>query len=95
VLSEKTSQGVGDIVLLFAPVESERQRFRTAYLTVRSSPDGTFSVTSAPGEYFLFARRCEELPAIVNEEFVRTEGPKAQRVLLASEEQKQMEVRVP
>jgi len=65
------------------------------YLTARSSADGTFSITGAPGEYFLFARGREELPAIVSEEFVRTEGPKAQRVLLASDEQKQMEVRVP
>ncbi|MDQ2936887.1 MAG: carboxypeptidase-like regulatory domain-containing protein [Acidobacteriota bacterium] len=95
VLSERTNQGVSDFVVLLAPVESERQRFRTAYLTARTSADGTFSVTGAPGEYFVFARRREDLPPIVSEEFVRAESPKAQRVALAAGEQKQLELRVP
>jgi hypothetical protein len=86
---------VSDLIVLLAPVELERQRFRTAYLTARTSADGTFSVTGAPGEYFVFARRREDLLPIVTEEFVRTENPKAQRIALAPGEQKQLEVRVP
>lgn len=95
VLSEKTGQGLDELVVLLAPVESEKQRFRTAYYTSRTSADGTFSLVGAPGEYFVFARKREELPAIVTEEFVRAEAPGAQHVVLAAGEQKRIELRVP
>jgi hypothetical protein len=94
-ISLALSRPIWSFVVLLAPVELEKQRFRTTYLTARTSPDGTFSVTGAPGEYFVFARRREDLPPIVTEEFVRTENPKAQRITLAASEQKQLEVRVP
>jgi hypothetical protein len=95
-ISLALSRPIWSFVVLLAPVELEKQRFRTTYLTARTSADGTFSVTGAPpGEYFVFARRREDLPPIVTEEFVRTENPKAQRIALAPGEQKQLEGRLP
>ena len=95
VLSDQSGQGLSDFVLLLAPVEPEKQRFRIAYLTARTTPDGAYSVSGAPGEYFIFARRRDDLPAIVTDEFVRTESSKAQRVVLVSGEQKRLDLRIP
>jgi hypothetical protein len=95
VLSDKSGEGLSDFVLLLAPVEPEKQRFRIAYLTARTAPDGAYSVTGAPGEYFIFARRREDLPPIVSDEFVRSEAAKAERVVLISGEPKRLDLRVP
>jgi len=95
VLSDQSGQGLSDFVLLLAPVEPEKQRFRIAYLTARTTPDGAYSVSGAPGEYFIFARRRDDLPPIVTDEFVRTESSKAQRVVLVSGEQKRLDLRIP
>jgi hypothetical protein len=94
VLSENGTQGVSDIVVLLAPVESEKQRFRTAYLSTRTSSDGTFSIAGTPGEYFVFARQRDELPPIMSGEFVRSAAAKALRVTLKAGEQQQIDVRV-
>lgn len=94
VLSEKTGAGQNNLVVMLAPVESEKQRFRTAYLTARTAPDGRYSVSGAPGEYFVFARRREELPAIVTEEFVRSQAVNAKRVVIVSGQPNQMDLRV-
>lgn len=89
-----TGEGLSNLVVLLAPAEAEKQRFRTAYLTTRTAPDGRYSVSGAPGEYFLFARRREELPAIVTEEFVRSQAGNAKRVILTSGENARMDVRM-
>lgn len=95
VLSDQSGQGLSDFILLLAPVEPERQRFRIAYLTARTTPDGAYSVSGAPGEYFIFARRRDDLPAIVSDEFVRNESSKAQRITLVSGAQKRLDLRIP
>jgi len=41
-------------------------------------------VSGAPGEYFVFAMRREELPAIVLEEFVRSLAANANRVVIVA-----------
>jgi hypothetical protein len=84
VLSDKAGDGLSNLVVLLAPVEPEKQRFRTAYLTARTNPNGHFSVSGAPGEYFVLARRREELPAIVSEEFVKSISESAARVVIAA-----------
>ena len=43
----------------------------------------------------LRSKKCRPRNSIVTQEFVRTESPKAQRVVVSFDEQKQMEVRVP
>jgi hypothetical protein len=95
VVSENENQGLGDYAVLLVPTEASKQRFRTAYLTARSASDGTFSVKGEPGEYFVLARKRDEFPPIVTEDFVRSETSQAQRVLLAPGEQKQLTVRIP
>lgn len=95
VLSDKSGEGLSDFVLLLAPVEPEKQRFRIAYLTARTAPDGAYSVNGAPGEYFIFARRREDLPPIVSDEFIRSEAAKAQRIVLVSGEPKRLDLRIP
>lgn len=95
VISDKNGEGLSDYVLLLAPTQSEKQRFRTAYLTARTRPDGAFSLSGEPGEYFIIARKREQLPPIVTEEFVKVEGSKAQRVVLVSGEQKRLDLRIP
>lgn len=95
VVSEKNGEGLSDYVVLLAPVRTELQRFRTVYLTARSAADGTFQLKGEPGEYFVFARQRGDLPAIITEDFVRTEGPRAQRVKLIAGEPNRLEVKVP
>jgi hypothetical protein len=95
VLSDRTGQVLSDYIVLLAPIEPERRRFRTGHLTTRSSPDGTFAVSGTPGEYFVFVRRREELPPIVTEEFFRSASVNAQRVVLRSNEQTRSDFRVP
>jgi hypothetical protein len=95
VLSEKGAEGLGNLVVLLAPVEPGKQRFRTAYFSTRTSPEGAYSVTAAPGEYFVFARRRDELPALVTEDFVKKQAGTATRAVLAPGEQKHLDLRVP
>jgi hypothetical protein len=94
ILSDKDGQGMSDIVVLLAPVEPGKQRFRTAYLSSRSGPDGAFTVSGPPGEYFVFARQREDLPPIMSEEFVRGAARKATRIMLKAGQQQQIDVRV-
>lgn len=95
VVSATGGEGLSDHMLLLAPADASKQRFRTAYLTARTAADGSFSITGDPGEYFVLARKRDQFPAIVTEEFVRTEGSRAQRVVLVSGEQKQLTLRIP
>ena len=95
VVSEKNGEGLSGYVLLLAPTATEKQRFRTAYLTARTAADGSFSISGEPGEYFVFARKREQLPAIVTEEFVRAEGLKAERVTLTPGDPRQLEIKIP
>ncbi|MDQ5847108.1 MAG: hypothetical protein M3539_17615 [Acidobacteriota bacterium] len=92
LLAENGGQGISDFVILLLPVEPEKQRFRTTYLTTRPGADGSFSLTGAPGEYLVLAKRREDLPAIVSEEFVRTQAANAVRVTLVSGEQKHLDL---
>lgn len=84
----------GGMQVLLAPIDNEKQRFRTAYPTVRTDPDGNFTLSGPPGEYYLFARRRDDLPAIVSPEFVQSNLSSAQRVTLVAGETKTVEVRV-
>lgn len=93
VLAEKAGEGLSNLVILLAPVEPEKQRFRTTYLTARTDPSGRYSVSGAPGEYFVFARRREALPAIVSEEFVRSLAPNANRVVIVAGQSNRMDLR--
>ncbi len=95
VVSEQGGQGLSGYVLLLVPVETARQRFRTAYPTARTAADGAYSVKGEPGEYFVLARRRDEFPPIITEDFVRSETTKAPRVMLVSGEPKQFTVRIP
>lgn len=93
VLSEDGKQGMDNVVVLLAPVAAEKQRFRTAYLSTRTAPDGTFSISGAPGDYFVFARHRDDLPAIVSENFVRSAAETASRIVLASGVSKRIDLR--
>ena len=94
VLSDKVALEMGGIVVLLAPVDAEKQRFRTAYLSTRAGTDGAFSITGTPGEYFVFARKREDLPPIVSEDFVRREAANAQRVVISPGDEKRVDIRV-
>jgi hypothetical protein len=92
VAPERSNQDISEYVVLLAPVETGKQRFRTSYLTSRLAADGSFSVTGAPGEYFVFAKRREDLPGIVSEEFVRTQLTSARRVVLVAGQEKRLDL---
>ncbi len=94
VLSDK-NQPAGDLVVLLAPAESEKQQFRTSYFTTRTAADGAYSLDIAPGEYLVFARRRNQLPGIMSDEFIRNEAGNATRVTVAGGEQKRLELRAP
>jgi hypothetical protein len=94
VLSSDGAHGLGELVVLLAPVDPARQRFRTAYLSARTRADGAFSISGTPGEYYVFARHRDELPPIVTEEFVRAMAAKVSRVTLTSGHQQRLDVRV-
>ena len=79
--------------LNLAPVDPARQRFRTAYLTARTDANGQYSVSGAPGEYFAFARRREDLPPILSEEFVREQAATAKRVVISPGQSTRMDLR--
>lgn len=94
VFASDGAQGLGDLVVLLAPVDPAKQRFRTAYLSTRTRADGGFSISGTPGEYYVIARQRHALPPIVTEEFVRATAAKATRVTLTSGQQLQLDVRV-
>src|SRR6267143_1381969 len=87
VLSDK-NQPAGDLIVLLAPAESEKQQFRMSYFTTRTAADGAYSLVIAPGDYLVFARRRDQLPGIMSDEFIRNEAGKAIRVTVAAGEQK-------
>lgn len=95
VVSEKSGEGLSGYMLLMAPVQPEKQRFRTAYFTTGTSPDGSYSLTGGPGEYYVFARQRDDFPPIMTKEFVTVQGAKAQRVVLVSGEKKRLDLRIP
>ncbi|HZE64909.1 MAG TPA: carboxypeptidase-like regulatory domain-containing protein, partial [Pyrinomonadaceae bacterium] len=94
VLSDK-NQPAGDLIVLLAPAESEKQQFRTSYFTTRTAADGAYSLVIAPGDYLVFARRRDQLPGIMSDEFIRNEAGKAIRVTVAAGEQKRLELSAP
>jgi hypothetical protein len=81
--------------VLLAPAESEKQQFRTSYFTTQSAADGSYSVSVAPGEYLVFARRRDQLPRIMSDEFLKNEAGNATRVTVAAGEQKRLDLRGP
>jgi hypothetical protein len=93
IVSPQTGEGLSNLVVLLAPVELEKQRFRTTYLTARTDSNGRYSVSGAPGEYFVFAKRREELPPIVSEEFVKTQAVNAKRVVIVAGQSNRMDLR--
>ena len=95
VVLDKSGEGLSNYIVLLAPVQREKQRFRTSYLTARTASDGSYSLTGEPGEYYVFARKRDDLPPIVTEEFVRLEAPKAKRVSLSSGEPTRLDLRIP
>ena len=95
VISEKGGEGLSNYVLLLVPVELTRQRFRSAYPTARTKPDGSYSLNGEPGEYFVLARQRDEFPPIITEDFVRSATAKAPRVTLVAGEQTKFTVRIP
>jgi hypothetical protein len=95
VLAEKGQQGLSNYVVLLVPLETEKQRFRTSYLTTRTAADGSFSLAGPPGDYFVLARRRDDLPPIITENFARTAASDAPRVSLVAAENQQMEIKVP
>jgi hypothetical protein len=95
VVSEKNGEGLSGYMVLLAPVQPEKQRFRTAYLATRTSSDGSYSLAAEPGEYFVIARQRDDFPAIMTQEFVNVEGARAQRVVLVSGERKRLDLRIP
>lgn len=72
MISEKGGEGLSNYVLLLVPVEITRQRFRSAYPTARTKSDGSYSLNGEPGEYFVLARKRDEFPPIITEDFVRS-----------------------
>lgn len=94
VLSDKNQQ-LGEMVVLLAPAESEKQQFRTSYFTTRTAADGAYSLSVTPGEYLVFARRRDQLPGIMSDEFLRNEAGNATRVTVAAGEQKRLDLRGP
>lgn len=94
VLSDK-NQPLGEIVVLLAPAEAAKQQFRTSYFTTRTAADGAYSVSVAPGEYLVFARRRDQLPGIMSDEFLKNEAGNATRVTVANGEQKRLDLRGP
>lgn len=87
-------EGMSGWVVVLVPSDQSEQRFRTSVLTVRTSPDGTYALSGAPGGYLIFARQREELPAILTPEFLRTGVADAQRITLKLGERKTVELRV-
>jgi hypothetical protein len=83
----KTGEGLGDWVVLIVPADASEQRFRTSMLSVRTSADGSFRVSGAPGEYLIVARNRSELPGLLTPKFFRNGMPDAERITLKSGEQ--------
>ena len=83
----KSGEGLGDWVVLIVPAHASEQRFRTSILSVRTSPDGSFRVSGAPGEYLIFARNQNELSGMLTPEFFRNGIPDAERITLKLGEQ--------
>lgn len=83
----KTGEGLADWVVLIIPADASEQRFRTSMLSVRTSADGSFRVSGAPGEYLIIARSQNELPGLLTPEFFRNGMPDAERITLKPGEQ--------
>ncbi len=94
VLADKNDP-LADVVVLLAPVEAEKQQFRTSYFTARAGADGSYSLVVAPGEYYVLARHSDQLPGMMTDEFLRNATQNAARLTIAPSEQKRLDVRVP
>jgi hypothetical protein len=93
-VSGQVTPGQPGVVVLFFPVESAKQRFRTAYTAILAGADGSFSGKVPPGEYFMLARRRDQFPALITSEFIDSLGGSARRVVLSAGEQKPLEVQL-
>lgn len=89
-----SASGADDFVVMLVPVGAGMARFRSAVLFVRTGADGSYSKVLAPGEYYVLARRREQLPSS-SEEFLSKEAAKATRVTIGPGEEKQLDLRAP
>ena len=87
------AEPVGFVVVL-VPVESWKQRFRTAFTVIQIEPDGSFSGKVAPGEYLIFARRRNQLPPLITPDFIQTLGAGASTVALKADEQQTVDLKL-
>ena len=86
-------EGLSGWVVVLLPANPAEQRFRTSLITVRTSADGSYAVSGAPGEYLIFARQRDELPVIFSPEFLRAHILDAQLVTLKAGERTTLELR--
>jgi hypothetical protein len=87
-----TSPTEDQIVVLFLPVEPWKQPFRTAYTAIQTAPDLSFTAKIAPGEYFVLARKRDQLPPISSDFIQRLSG--LMRITLVADEQQAVELRL-
>lgn len=81
----------------FALIPTDQTKWR-AFLSHRfatSESDGSYSVSGAPGEYFLIFLRAGDQPVAINEAWIRERVANAQRVMLQPREHKTLNLTAP
>ena len=94
VLSAQGAPLRGAYVTLL-PADPARRRLRTARLSASTSPDGSFRVSGAPGEYLVVVFRSGQTAYELGEAAVEARATSAPRVTLAPGEPKRMDFTAP
>jgi hypothetical protein len=77
------------------PTDPVRRRLRTARLSTSTSPDGSFRVSGAPGEYLVVIFRSAQTAYELGEAAIEARAASAPRVTLATGEPKRMDFTAP
>jgi hypothetical protein len=81
--------------LVLIPTEQSRWHARLSFLFVTSEADGGYSVSGAPGEYFIIFMRAGEDLSTINDAWIRVRAANAQRVTLLPGEHKMLTLTAP
>jgi hypothetical protein len=90
-----TGEPVGNVAVVLIPTDPTRWRGRASYLQGNSEGNGSYSVSGAPGDYFIFLFNHYLEAANITEAWVSERAASAPRVTLLPKERKTLNLTAP
>lgn len=90
-----TGTPVVNTTVVLVPTDQTLWRARTSFLEDTSKGNGNYSVSGAPGEYFVFILHSTIEADDINEAWIRAHAPNAPRVTLLPKESKTLNLTAP